>query len=324
MNLPSLDQVGLSPPFPTARSATTPPGPKTASSSTLTRRSRPTPPSIASASRTNTSSALPASKASNAPTWITGSVSRRMVHPWSRAGFRAPRSIPGTGWPRSANRGGRRSVHSRRPCPASQQTSRGRNQLNSLVSIFWTLFVGIGRRVQRDELDLERHPRQIQPRHGDRQPEPPPPGASWIDVQHARPFAAGRLVRMPRDHYAEPSRRRIEVQFVQIVQHVDECVASFGDGSHGQRLRPPAVVDIASDSYHRRHRPERCEDFGRAYVTGVDDQVRPRQRLHRFRAKQAVCVRDQANYQHFIGRVRAPPARPPPPGPPPTWSWIRR
>jgi hypothetical protein len=45
----------------------------------------------------STWSASPASKASSAPIWITGSVSRRMARHWSRAGCKAPRSTPGIG-----------------------------------------------------------------------------------------------------------------------------------------------------------------------------------------------------------------------------------
>src|ERR1035437_7872489 len=101
------------------------------------------------------------------------------------------------------------------------QTSRRSNNISLLLSIRWALFARIEgsfcRVIQIDELDIPRHPPQVQPRHGNRQLEPPPPRADRIYEQRATTLRARRLVRVTRHLHADPSRRRVQIQLVQIV-----------------------------------------------------------------------------------------------------------
>ena len=107
-----------------------------------------------------------------------------------------------------------------------------------------------------------------------------------------------RLVRMPGHHHAEPGRRRVEIQFVHVMQDVDECAANLGNGCRGQRGRPSAGVHIPPHCYYRRNGPQRVQNLGSTHVTRVDDQVRAGQRAHCLRPQQAMRIRDQPDYRH--------------------------
>jgi len=120
--------------------------------------------------------------------------------------------------------------------------------------------------------------------------EPARPRAPWIDAEHASAFGAARLVRMPADDDVESGCGRVQVEFMNIVQHIDVGGTRFNDGGERQRGGPGSVVNVASDGYDRSESFERVQDFRLPDVPGMNNQVRAFQRSPGFVAQQAVSV----------------------------------
>jgi hypothetical protein len=120
--------------------------------------------------------------------------------------------------------------------------------------------------------------------------EPARACAPRIDAEHAFAFGAAWLVRMPADDDVESGCGRVQIKFVDVVEHVDVSWARFYDGCNGQRGGPGPVVNVASDGYDRGESFERIQDLGLPGVTGVNYQVRAFQRSPGFVAQQAVSV----------------------------------
>lgn len=73
----------------------------------------------------------------------------------------------------------------------------------------------------------------VNPRQGDRQPEPPWARASWIQVDDAVALLLSRSMRMTADYNAKADYSRIEVQFVDVVKNIDSSAACLDLGRFG-------------------------------------------------------------------------------------------
>ena len=107
-------------------------------------------------------------------------------------------------------------------------------------------------------------------------------------------------MRMTADYDVDSRRRRVEVEGIEIVQHVDQGRAGVRYGGLRQIGAPCARVDISPDRYHRGKEPQFLQNPGVANVASMDDQVRALQGLHRFRAKQAVGIRNKPDNAGFL------------------------
>jgi hypothetical protein len=92
-------------------------------------------------------------------------------------------------------------------------------------------------------------------------------------------------VRVPAYHNTKASRRRIQIQRFDIVQHVNLHGPGFGNRSDGQRGGPFRRVHIAAHGYNRRKFPQSIEDFRVPDVSGMDNQFRATERAQRLCAQ---------------------------------------
>ena len=78
---------------------------------------------------------------------------------------------------------------------------------------------------------------------------------------------------MAEDHNLEAGRCRLQVEFREIVQHVDGNASELDDFSFRQLVGPGSLVDIAANGRHWRDGGKFFHNLGRADVSGVKDVV---------------------------------------------------
>ena len=106
-----------------------------------------------------------------------------------------------------------------------------------------------------------------------------------------------RLVSVPADDEIEFCSVRAQVQFIEIVQHVETGAARVQHRGERQVLRPSVAVDIASHGKDRRDAFQLVQDFRTAYVTSVENQVHAAEGAFRFGAQKTMSVRDDSDSQ---------------------------
>ena len=136
--------------------------------------------------------------------------------------------------------------------------------------------------------------------HSYRQLEPSWPGASGIEIEHAVfPLLLGHVA-VPVDNRGEFRGLRLEVEFLNAVQHVDGYFADLKNIRSWDFLGPCPVINVAAHHRERRDRGKPVEDLRIANVTGVDDVVGALQSGNRLRAEQAMRVGDDADDHSLI------------------------
>lgn len=100
---------------------------------------------------------------------------------------------------------------------------------------------------------------------------------------------------VPVDHDLESGSFRFQVELRKIVQDIDGNPADLDDFGLRQLARPCSLIDIAANRCDRRKGCERVENFGIAYVAGMNNALTSAQCLERFRPKQAMSFGDDAN-----------------------------
>ena len=103
---------------------------------------------------------------------------------------------------------------------------------------------------------------------------------------------------MTGDDSRKSGELRVEVQCLEVVQHVEVEAPGLDDVEGGQRSGPRPGIDVSSDRKSRRDGAKPLEHFRPADVAGVDDQRRPLQRVGGFWTQQAVGIRDDADGEH--------------------------
>src|SRR6516165_8382644 len=91
---------------------------------------------------------------------------------------------------------------------------------------------------------------KLQGGHCHRQFETAGAGTAGIDVENSIPFLDCRPVRVPGDHDAAPGSYRIEIEFGEVMQHVDRERAQLDDFSNWKTCRPFTPVVIATNRAH--------------------------------------------------------------------------
>lgn len=91
------------------------------------------------------------------------------------------------------------------------------------------------------------------------------------------------------DHL-ESRRGRIEIQRVNIVQHVDQRVSGFRNGRLRKRIRPGIVVRVSPHGHYGRQFLQRIDNFRAADVACMQNQFHPLQCLDRLLAQKPMRV----------------------------------
>jgi len=99
-------------------------------------------------------------------------------------------------------------------------------------------------------------------------------------------------MRVPAHDDVESGHGGIEIQLVDIMEHIEENWAGFGDRSRRQGLRPGSLIDIAADGDHRGHGFKGGNDFGLADIAGMNDQIRSLECAQGFLAEHTMRVGD--------------------------------
>ena len=116
-----------------------------------------------------------------------------------------------------------------------------------------------------------------------------------------------RLVAVAVKHCGESRSRRVEIERVQIVQHVKVPSRKGCDFGLLQPRARAMRVDIASDRSHRSDLCQFAKYLRIAYVAEMQDMIRASQQRQHFRPKQAVRIRNHADDHlkpHLDARVR--------------------
>src|SRR5262245_2150362 len=95
---------------------------------------------------------------------------------------------------------------------------------------------------QRDDLAVQLAVLDRKPSHRNRQIEPPRAGAAGVEIEHAVLGLHFRPMRVAGDYGTETGRRRIEIEVLENVQHVETNAAVLDDLALRQALCPSVPV----------------------------------------------------------------------------------
>ena len=128
----------------------------------------------------------------------------------------------------------------------------------------------------------------------DRQVEASWAGAAGIEIEDSvASFDFGDMA-VTVNYCGEPCDFRFQIEVVDCVKEVDGHAICFINLGSWQLLCPSAFVDVAADGGDWGDGCESRQDFRIADVSGVEDVVGAVEQVHRWQAKQAVCVGDDA------------------------------
>ncbi len=111
-------------------------------------------------------------------------------------------------------------------------------------------------------------------------------------------------MRVPRDHHTETGADGVDIQFLQVVQHMDADALDLKGQVRRNARRPLTFVVVTSDGVYRSEGPQRFQYVRPADIPRMDDSLHSRQRRDGLRPKQAVRVGNQSNCDVFSRRVR--------------------
>lgn len=100
---------------------------------------------------------------------------------------------------------------------------------------------------------------------------------------------------MAGDHDLEACCFRLQIEFRQVVQHVNGDAANLDSTGLRQFARPGILVDVAADGADGRDGCEFLQNLRRPDISGVDDSLRALQSSERFRTKQSMSVGNDAD-----------------------------
>ncbi|OKO74435.1 hypothetical protein AC630_26885 [Bradyrhizobium sp. AS23.2] len=103
---------------------------------------------------------------------------------------------------------------------------------------------------------------------------------------------------MARNNHVDPTRRRIELQVVDVMKDIDRMVAKPDLLCIRIIFCPRPVIDVPPYCDNRRNPAESVDDFRAADVAGMDDMGHPGQPLLGFGTQDPVCIRDDSDSKH--------------------------
>ena len=98
----------------------------------------------------------------------------------------------------------------------------------------------------------------------------------------------------------------LQIQFVQVVEHIDRNSADFKHIRRRDLLGPRFPIHIAADRCYGRNLRQRFQDQRIADVASMNDVIRTTQSGKGLRAKQSVRIGDDADDHHCPRRGRCP------------------
>lgn len=131
--------------------------------------------------------------------------------------------------------------------------------------------------------------------HGDGQLEASWPGTAGVYKENAMLLLNRRAVRMAGDDSGKAGGTRVEVELVQVVQHVQPPTAYLDRGGGRDFGGAGESVVVAAYGRYRRNRRQRRENIRRADVAGVQDVLDPSERGECFGTHQTMRVGDDPN-----------------------------
>ena len=133
--------------------------------------------------------------------------------------------------------------------------------------------------------------------HGkrDRQLKATRPRAARIQIEDSGIVALLGLMRVAADDRVEAGGLRFKVKILQLVEHIQMETGDFDNCGWRKFLRPGLRVHVAADGKHRRDKFELRENFRRAHISRVNDELDAVQCALRFRAQKAVSIGDDAD-----------------------------
>lgn len=130
----------------------------------------------------------------------------------------------------------------------------------------------------------------IQTRDGHGEPEAPRAGAARVYVQHAVLFPDVGLVGVSGDNDLQSRLDGIDVQLLQVVQHMYGNTACIQRQLRRNRPRPGVAVVVASDGVDGSDLPKGGQNLLATDIPGVDDSLHTLQSLDRLGAQETVGV----------------------------------
>ena len=127
----------------------------------------------------------------------------------------------------------------------------------------------------------------------------PRPARPGIEIEHAFFGVIVRNVRVSVEHGDKLCRSRVEVQCLQVVQHVNVLAFGKKDLSFGQLAARALAVYVAANGCHWRDLRELVENGNLADIAEMKYVVDAFERGKDFRAKKAVGVADDAEFHAF-------------------------
>ena len=144
-------------------------------------------------------------------------------------------------------------------------------------------------RCQRN--DGGRHPptADLNASNRDRELEAARPCTSRIQIQDSLALLDLRPMRVAADDHSEPGGTRVQIELCRVVQHIEEYSAGLHDLGICKFWSPRAFVVIAAHRNDRADLPQRLEDFRRADVASMQDQLTTGERIKCLR-RMSPCV----------------------------------
>ena len=144
---------------------------------------------------------------------------------------------------------------------------------------------------QRLDVRIERHPSD-----GDRQFKAPRPARPRIEIEHSLVPANAGLMRMAEEDHRKFRRDWIEMQRVQIVQHVHVVILEQQHFCFRQSAALTAAIDIAANGSDRRDLFERFQNSGITDVSEMQNAFDPGECRNNLRPQQPMSIADNADF----------------------------
>jgi hypothetical protein len=129
----------------------------------------------------------------------------------------------------------------------------------------------------------------------DRQAEAAGTDAAGVQVEYALFLEDRRLMRVAEDHDADPCVCRLQVEFVQTMQHVNEAAAELDDFGNWKLGAGAGAIDVAANGSHWRDLAQFVEDGWVADIACMQDVVNAGETRREFGAEQTVGVGEDGN-----------------------------
>lgn len=81
-------------------------------------------------------------------------------------------------------------------------------------------------------------------------------------------------MRMATDHRPKPRGRRVKIQCMPVMQHIEKLPIHIHHLALGQIQRPFPTIDISPHRCHRSNRLQRRQNFRFAHIARVENSLR--------------------------------------------------